>query len=411
MDGSAEFTPVVIDPTGRDLHGEAERIRAQGPAARVELPGGVPAWAVSGQALLRDLLTDPRVSKDAYQHWPAWRNGEITPDSPLFAWVAVRNMFTAYGPDHRRLRGLVSSAFTARRTAELRPRVEVIVAELLAGLARVPAGEVVDLREHYAYPLPIRVICDLFGVADEDTRQEIRRCVDAFFHTSVAPHEVATALSRLQAILRDLVTDKRRTPGDDLSSALIAVRDEAESPLSEDELVDTLVLFLSAGHETTVNLLDNAIHALLTHPDQLALVRAGEATWEKVVEETLRSRSPITNLPLRYAVEDIDTGHGVTIRAGEAILACYGAAGRDPDVHGPDAAAFDLTRRTTDHLAFGYGAHHCLGAPLARLEALIALPALFAGFPAMTLATPPDGPPPLESFIANGHSTLPVRLR
>ncbi|MFC5834584.1 cytochrome P450 [Nonomuraea insulae] len=400
----ADPAPFVIDPTGRDIRGEADRIRELGLAARVELPGGVRAWAVSGQEPLRRLLTDDRVSKDAFLHWPAWIKGEISPEWPLFAWVAVRNMLTAYGPDHRRLRGLVSSAFTVRRTAALRPRIEAIAAELLAGL---PGGTVVDLRERYAYPLPIRVICELFGVRDEGSREEIRRCVDAFFQTGKAGVDTADAFPRLQGILRELVAEKRERPGDDLSSALIAVRDD-DSRLSEDELVDTLVLFLSAGHETTVNLLDNAIYALLTHPGQLALVREGRVTWEAVIEETLRNQAPIANLPLRFAVEDIDLGDGLTLRAGDPILACYGAAGRDPQVHGRDADRFDLTRAVKEHMAFGYGVHRCLGAPLARLEAAIALPALFRRDP--VLAAEPGGLLPLESFISNGHRSLPAVL-
>ncbi|MEV0620167.1 cytochrome P450 [Nonomuraea sp. NPDC050404] len=402
--------PFVIDPTGRDIHGQAERIRALGPAVPVELPGGVPAWAVSDQAVLRRLLTDPRVSKDAYQHWPVWMKGEITPEWPLFAWVAVRNMLTAYGPDHRRLRGLVSSAFTVRRTAALRPRIAAITEDLLDDLAAEPPGATADLRERFAYPLPIRVICELFGVADEATQREIRRSVDAFFHTGKAAEDTADAFPRMQAVLRTLVADKRRNPADDLSSALIAARDEQDAPLSEDELVDTLVLFLSAGHETTVNLLDNAIFALLTRPGQLALVREGRVTWEAVIEETLRCQAPIANLPLRFAVEDIEVGDGVTIGAGDAILACYGAAGRDPHVHGQDASRFDVTRAEKEHLAFGYGVHRCLGAPLATLEAAVALPALFGRFPDLALAAEPDRLPPLESFISNGHRTLPARL-
>ncbi|AQZ61250.1 putative cytochrome P450 hydroxylase [[Actinomadura] parvosata subsp. kistnae] len=409
MDGTGA-RPFVIDPAGRDIHGEAERIRALGPATRVELPGGVVAWAVSDQALLRRLLTDPRVSKDAYLHWPAWIKGEISPEWPLFAWVAVRNMLTAYGPDHRRLRGLVSSAFTVRRTAALRPRIEAITAELLDELADVPPATVTDLRERYAYPLPIQVICELFGVADEATREEVRRCADSFFQVGRPAAETAEVLAHLQEVLRGLVADKRAHPGDDLSSALIAARDEHDAPLEEHELVDTLILFLSAGHETTVNLIDNAIFALLTHPGQLALVQAGRVSWEDVVEETLRNQGPIANLPLRFTVEDIDLGGGLVLPAGEPILGCYGAAGRDPLVHGRDAGTFDVTRPSKEHLAFGYGVHRCLGAPLATLEATIALPALFGRFPGLTLAARPDDLLPLESFISNGHRALPVVL-
>jgi 2-hydroxy-5-methyl-1-naphthoate 7-hydroxylase len=410
MDSPAGNAPFVIDAAGRDIFGEAERIRALGPVAPVEMPGGVRAWAVSDQALLRRLLADPRVSKDAYRHWPAWINGEISPDWPLFAWLAVRNMLAAYGPDHRRLRGLVGGAFTARRVTALRPRIEVITGGLLDGLAGLPLDMPVDLRERYTYQLPVMVICELFGVGDEATRAELSRCVDALFNVGKAPGETAAAFPRLRQILGELVEEKRQRPGDDLSSALIATRDGDTPPLSEEELVDTLALFVSAGHETTVNLLGHAIVAMLTHPGQLDRVRSGDATWADVIEETLRTQAPVPNMPLRFAVEDIDLGDGITLRAGEAILVCYGAAGRDPLVHGSDAGRFDVTRASKEHLTFGYGVHHCIGAPLARLEAAVALPALFARYPDLTLAAGPGELLPLQSFVSNGYRALPAWL-
>ncbi|MFC0599000.1 cytochrome P450 family protein [Streptomyces palmae] len=363
------------------------------------------------QSLLKELLTDPRVSKDPRQHWPRWINGEVSPEWPLFTWVAVQNMFTAYGTDHRRLRTLVAKAFTGRRVAALRPRIEEMAAELLDKLAATEPGEVVDLREGYAYPIPIQVICELFGIEDEESREGLRACVDSIFHTSADPDEVTATYGRIYQLLGELVANKRENPKDDLASGLIAARDEdGDSRLTEQELVDTLLLVISAGHETTVNLLDNAIHLLLTHPEQLALVRSGEASWDDVIEEALRVQAPVANLPLRYAVEDIELDGGLVIHKGEAIVAGYAAAGRDPEVHGEDAGAFDLTRQVKDHLSFGYGVHFCLGAPLARLEAAVALPALFERFPKLALAAPPEGLTPVESFISNGHRHLPALL-
>lgn len=407
MDSQPHY-PIIIDPTGRDIHGEASRIRAQGPATLVELPGKVVAWSITQQKLLRELLIDPRVSKDPRQHWAAWINGEIAPDWPLFTWVAVTNMFTTYGADHRRLRALVSKAFTARRTAALRPWVEQITGELLDQLAATAAGQPVDARENFAYPLPIQVICELFGVS-KDAREDLRRVVDSVFHTSASPEEVAATYRDLYTIMGDLVASKRATPGDDITSGLIAAREDDDCRLSESELVDTLLLMLGAGHETTVNLIDNAIHALLTHPDQRELVCANRASWDDVIDETLRHSAPVANLPLRYAVEDIRAGD-VLIRKGDAILAAYAAAGRDPDQHGATADRFDLTRVSKEHLSFGFGAHYCLGAPLARLEASIALPALFNRFPDIALAVPGDALEAVDSFISNGHRTLPVWL-
>lgn len=410
MESPADNAPFVLDPTGQDVLGEADRVRALGPAVRVEMPDGVRAWAVSDPALLKRLLVDPRVSKDAYQHWPVWMAGEITPDWPLFAWVAVRNMLTAYGPDHRRLRGLAAGAFTARRIAALRPSIEAIVEGLLDRLGTLPQDRPVDLRAHYTHQVPVQVICALFGIDDAAAHAELTRCVDLLFNIGMDPEEIAAAYPRMQDILRGLVAEKRERPGDDLFSALIAARDGDAAPLSEEELIDTLGLFVSAGHETTVNLLGNAIVALLTHPGQLAQVRKGDATWEDVIEETLRSRAPVANVPLRFAVEDIDLGDGLTLRKGEAFLASYGAAGRDPHTYGPEAKRFDISRPTKEHLAFGHGVHRCLGAPLARLEAAIALPALFERHPDLTLAVEPEELLPLESFVSNGYRSLPVRL-
>lgn len=407
--------PLVIDPTGRDIHGEAARIRERGPVTLVELPDGVQAWAVSSPGLLKRLLTDPRVSKDPRRHWPRWINGEISPEWPLFTWVAVQNMFTAYGGDHKRLRALVSKAFTARRTTELRPRIEEIAAALLD---RVEAagrhGQVVDLREEFCYPLPIQVISELLGLPEEQGA-ELRAVVDGVFHTSATPEEVTDNYARFYAALGELVALKRRSPGDDLTSALIAARDDGDTRLSEQELLDTLVLMISAGHETTVNLIDNAIHLLLTHPDQLAHVRSGRVSWEDVVEEALRVEAPVASLPLRYAVEDLKMSEfggpdGMVIGKGEAILAAYAAAGRHPGKYGEDAGRFDVTRVDKEHLAFGHGVHFCLGAPLGRLEARIALRALFDRFPGLRLALPQEELEPVDSFISNGHRSLPVRL-
>jgi len=399
---------IPLDAHGSDVHAEGARLREQGPAALVELPGGVRAWAISGHDTLRRVLADPRVSKDAEQHWPAWINGEISDAWPLSIWVSVRSMFTAYGPDHRRLRSLVSGAFTARRTAALRPRIEQIARQLLDDIAALPEGEPVDLRARYAYPLPIEVICQLFGVPD-DKRPEIRTVVDTLFDSAITADQAKANNETLNHLFTELIADKRATPADDLTSALINAYDDADGALTETELGDTLILMLSAGHETTVNLLDHAITALLTHPDQLDLVRSGQHPWTDLIEETLRWQVPVPYLLLRYAVEDIDLD-GTVIPRGDAILAAYAAAGRDPVQHGDTADDFDLTRADKHHLTFGHGVHHCLGAPLARLEAEIALSALFDRFPDLTLAVAPDELTTLPTFLSNGHTTLPVHM-
>jgi 2-hydroxy-5-methyl-1-naphthoate 7-hydroxylase len=400
--------PIVLDATGRDVHAEGARIRAQGPIAQVELPGGVRAWSVVGYETVRKVLTDPRFTKDARKHWPAFINGEIGPEFPLIGWVLMENMTTTDGEDHARLRKLIARTFTLRRVEAMRPQIEKIVTTLLDDLAAQPPGAVVDLKARFAEALPTQVICDLYGIPEE-RREEVLRGGKVNLETTINHEQAVANVEQWHQAINDVIALKRREPGDDLTSAMIMTQEEDGSRLNDSEMAGTVHLMLGAGSETTTNLISKAVLAMLTKPDQYELVRTGQLDWRDVIEETLRVEAPIAQLPFRFATEDVEIA-GVTIPKGEPVLIGFAAANRDPELHGESAATFDITRADKEHLSFGHGVHFCIGAPLARLEASIALPALFERFPDLALAVPPGEVQPLGTFLINGLAGLPVRL-
>ncbi|GGW03091.1 cytochrome P450 [Streptomyces globisporus] len=399
---------IAIDPMVQDLDGETVRLRDAGILARIDLLG-VPAWTVTRHGEARQLLVDPRLVKDI-DAWGLWQSGVVTRAWPLIGMIdAGRSMFTVDGAEHRRLRTKTSQALTPRRLEAIRPDIEKFTDELLDALdaARGEDG-VVDLKAVFAQPLPMKVVGMLMGV-DESQHAMLTRQYKAFFSMLTPQDERLALLAELDAFYTDLVREKTARPTDDLTSALI-LAEEGGEPLTEEEVVGNLKAMVAAGHETTIGLVLNAVRALLAHPDQLRLVLNGQVGWDAVVEETLRWDTPTTHLLMRFATEDIAVGDEV-IRKGEGVVISYRAIGRDFEQHGPDADAFDITRPTRNrHMTFGHGPHICPGAALSRVEAGIALPALFARFPGLRLAVPDEEITKLPVMTQNDMAAFPVLL-
>ncbi|GAB7105458.1 cytochrome P450 [Streptomyces phaeofaciens JCM 4814] len=378
----------------RDPHTVYARLRERGPVHRVRLPtpdAHHETWLVVGYEEARAALADPRLSKDAA------RIGVTFLDEQLIG----KYLLVADPPQHTRLRSLVSRAFTVRRVEELRPRIRRITDDLLD--AMLPHGRA-DLVESLAYPLPITVICELLGVPELDRTEFRKLSTEAVAPTSAqSEHD---AFVRLAEYLTELIEDKRCAgPSGDLLSDLIRTTAEDGDRLSPGELRGMAFILLIAGHETTVNLLTNAVHALLTHPDQLAALRADPSLLDGAVEEALRYEGPVENATFRFAAEPLEIG-GTAVAAGEAVMIGLTAADRDGDRY-PAPDRFDIRRDTRGHLAFGHGIHYCLGAPLARMEARIALGSLLDRAPGLAL----DGPPGdwLPGTLMRGVRSLPVR--
>jgi cytochrome P450 len=370
------------------------RLRAERPVSAVIMPGGTPAWLVTGYGEARAALTDPRLRKSM----PGWR-----PDPESIYAALDGHMLNSDPPDHERLRRLVNKAFTARRVEELRPRVTSIAAGLLDDMS---TRREVDLLASFAFPLPITVICELLGVPVAD-RDDFRAWSATIVSNTVTPEVFMADATAMVRYIRALLAAKRQEPADDLLSALVMARDEGDR-LRENELISMVFLLLVAGHETTVNLIASGTLALLLNPGELARLRSDPALLGGAVEELLRYVNPVNHATYRFAAEPVEIG-GARIGPGEPVLVALSSANRDPARYAePDR--LDLGRDSSGHLAFGHGIHYCLGAPLARMEAEIAFAGLLERFGSMTLAVPADSLRWRPSTLIHGLEALPVRL-
>ncbi|PWS51640.1 cytochrome P450 [Streptomyces sp. FT05W] len=356
--------------------------------------GGRTSYLVTGYAEAREALGDARLSKDT----AAFFAGKGT-QRRLHPAVA-HTMLASDPPQHTRLRKLVTKAFTTGAVTKLRPFIAQVTEELLD---QWPVGEQFDFVAGLAVPLPVLVICELLGVPEGD-RSDIQRWSAELFAAG-RPDVVDAASHSMADYMTSLIAAKRLSPGTSLLDRLISARD-GDDHLSEEELVSLAALLLVAGHETTTNFLGNAVLALLQHPAQLHRLRENPDDVPAVLDELLRFESPVSTATFRFTTEAVRLG-GTDIPAGVPVLVALGAANRDPKRF-PSPDILDLERDTAAHLSFGHGIHRCVGAPLAKAEAEIALRMILTRFPEVRLGVPSDRLAWRHTRLVRGLASLPV---
>lgn len=402
---AAEAASLGTPEFRRDPHPVYAELRRTAPVCPLRPPHGLETYLVTRYEDARAALADPRLSKDMFGAWDAYRRifGDSSP-------VLDDNMLNCDPPKHTRLRRIISSAFTPRRVEALRPRVEQAATALLDAC---PVREPVDLLPAFAFALPTVVICDLLGIPAEgrDTVQAWCATVAGTGFDPRSREAGRAAEERLHACLEELIVAKRADPGDDLLSALTRARD-GNGRLTERELVSTAWLLLFAGHKTTAYLIGNAVRHLLAHPDQLRILRERPELMDAAVEELLRFDGSVESATFRYAAEEVVIA-GTRIPKGALVQISLTSANRDPEqFESPDRLDIERPGTAGAHLGFGHGVHYCLGAPLARMETRIALSTLIDRFPRVSLAAP-EAPArwlevPFPAF--RGLAELPVVL-
>ncbi len=373
-------------------------VRAESPVYYLEAEFAA-MWLITGFEEASEALRDPRLSAGAARHVA------VRPGSEIFERLMPEHLLNSDPPDHTRLRRLISQAFTPRFVEQRRTRIQALADELIDAVASRGA---MDFVADFALPLPIIVIAELLGVPATD-RDLLKRWSELVFRALSRPasdDDLAQA-ERFAAYIDQLVSKKRAAPEDDLISRMVTVEDEG-SRLSDREILSMIVLLIFAGHETTAKLLSNSLLALLSTPDQLALLTADPARIPAAVEELLRVCGPVLGVTPRFALEPIELG-GQTINPGEMVMVCVGAANHDPQAFArPDQ--IDFERPAQKHLAFGRGIHFCVGAPLARLEAEIALATLLRRLPNIRLACAPHELAWEGNISLRGPVEIPVRF-
>ena len=388
-----------------------DRFRAKGRAHPVVFPHGAKVWLVTGYDDVRQLLADPRVSKDGSRmnelfarHSGVEAEEEEEPTGDLFNDELSQHMLNSDPPRHTRLRSLVTKEFNPRRMEGYRPRLEQVADKLLDAMDAGP--EKVELVGAYTLPLPIITICDLLGVSAEE-EATFRRWAVELVGAGHPPEVVEKASQDVMAYARSSINAKEVEPGDDMISALLKGKDDGDR-LTFDEMVGMFFLFMIAGHVTSMHTLTNSIFHLLTHPDQLAKLQADPSLMPGAVDELMRFDGGVGVATFRFTKEPVTVGD-VTIPAEEILALSVNSAHRDATRY-PDPNRLDVTRHPTGVLGFGFGPHYCVGAPLAKTQLEVSLTKLLTRFPDMELAADPDSLPWEQSTLLRGLIELPVYL-
>lgn len=391
-----------FDPAHRpDPHPLYHRMRAQAPVYRSPGPvTGHDCWLLTRYADIQQIHRHPDVGRD-FERLPEELAATHRDSRPGGMELLSRHVLGMDPPDHTRLRRLMAPAFGPRTVSALEPRIEQIIADLLAAMADADEADLIDA---FAFPLPITVIAELLGIPAEE-RDMFRDWVDGIVRGN--DERVRQAATAFVTYLNEQIARRRAAPGEDLLSQLVQVEEQGDR-LSHAELVASAFLLLIAGHETTVNLIGNGMLELLRHPAELARLRARPELIDSAVEEMLRFNGPVEQSPALFALDDVELD-GVVIGQGEMIVPVLLAANRDPAVF-PEPDRFDITRTPNRHLGFGYGIHFCLGAPLARLEGRIAIDTLLRRFPDLALAVDPAELAWMPGWTLRGLRRLPLRL-
>jgi cytochrome P450 len=381
------------------------RWRADGPAIRVAARTTMARESVLilRHADVANVMKDPRFSKDAANAGKTTRTLATRIAGTLFA-PLMNGMLDKDDPDHARLRRLAQSAFTPKRVEQMTGHIETLAEALLAALHGRTSF---DLIRDFALPLPVNVISDMLGVPLAD-RAKFVVWSNTLIGSTQSPLGLMVSIPRVSAFsryVRGMIAARRAQPADDLTTALVQAR-EAGAAFSDDEMVSMIILLLTAGHETTTNLIGNGMLALFQHPDQFERLTSTPDLIDTAIEEMLRFSGPVELSTFRYANEDL-TISGFPIRKGEVVLAAIASANRDT-AQFSDADRFDIARTPNRHLTFGMGGHYCLGAPLARLEGRVAIPRLIARFPKLRLAVPASTLRWWPNMILRGLESLPV---